>query len=183
MRSFWRKRSRRSARIAIKAQFFMYTFHSLKKLIIQTKYFFGYILRRGWATSLVGGLHKGRRSPSRDGLLDESSSISLTTTIVRAALIGKAKKKRSTRPQMPCSSPKKSKKRSTHPQMSCFPPKISVKQWRSKKFWKGCHYFHNFFNCPFIRQKYFEADWEARKALGGSGGHAPWEKILKIYML
>ena len=41
----------------------------------------------------------GKRSPSRAGLLDVLSLISSITTIVRAALIGKAKK-RSTRPQM-----------------------------------------------------------------------------------
>ena len=34
----------------------------------------------------------GRRSPFPAGLLDGSSSISSTTTVVRAALIGKAKK-------------------------------------------------------------------------------------------
>ena len=49
-------------------------------------------LRQGWATSLVDGPYVGRRSPSRAGLLDGSSSISSTTTIVRAALIRKAKK-------------------------------------------------------------------------------------------
>ena len=34
----------------------------------------------------------GRRSPSRAGLLNGSSSMSSTTTIVRVALIGKQKK-------------------------------------------------------------------------------------------
>ena len=50
-------------------------------------------LGQGWATSLVGGPYVGRRSPSRAGLLDGSSSISSTTTIVRVAVIGRAKKK------------------------------------------------------------------------------------------
>ena len=68
----------------------------------------------------------GRRSPSRAGLLDGSSSISSTNTIVRVAVIGRTKK------------------RFTRPQMSCFLPKISVKQWRSEKFQKGGHNFHNF---------------------------------------
>ena len=45
-----------------------------------------------WATSLVDGPYVGRRSPSRAGLLDGSSSISSTATIVRAALNGKAEK-------------------------------------------------------------------------------------------
>ena len=73
-----------------------------------------------------------RQSSSRAGLLNGSSSISSTTTIVRAALIGKQKK--FTHPQMSCFSTKKSKKRSTRLQMSCFVPKISVKQCRSEKF-------------------------------------------------
>ena len=68
----------------------------------------------------------GRRSPSRAGILDGSSSISSTTTIVRVAQTGRAKK------------------RSTRPQMSYFLPKISVKQWRSEKFQKGGHNFHTF---------------------------------------
>ena len=68
------------------------------------------LLKQGWATSSIGGPYVGRRSPSRARLLDGSSSISSTTTIVKAALIGSAKKS------------------STRPQMSCFPPKISVKQ-------------------------------------------------------
>ena len=50
------------------------------------------VLVQGWATSLVKGPYVGRRSPSRARLLDGLSSISLTTTIVKAALIGKTKK-------------------------------------------------------------------------------------------
>ena len=73
-------------------------------------------IAQGWATSSIGGPHVGKQNPSRARLLDGSSSISSTTTIVKAALIGSAKK------------------RSTRPQMSCFPPKISVKQRDSKKF-------------------------------------------------
>ena len=49
-------------------------------------------LEQGWATSLIGGPYDGRRSLSRAGLLDGSSSISSTTTIVRIALIGRANK-------------------------------------------------------------------------------------------
>ena len=49
-------------------------------------------LPQGWATSLFDGPYGERRSPFPAGLLDGSSSISLTTTIVRAALIGKTKK-------------------------------------------------------------------------------------------
>ena len=48
---------------------------------------------QGWATVLVSGPHAGRRSPSRAGLLDGSSSICSTTIIVRVALIGKQKKR------------------------------------------------------------------------------------------
>ena len=51
-----------------------------------------YPLDQGWATVLVSGPHVGRRSPSRAELLDGSSSICSTTTIVRVALIGKQKK-------------------------------------------------------------------------------------------
>ena len=50
------------------------------------------ILFQGWATFLVSGPFVGRRSPSRAGLLDGSSSIYSTTTIARIALIGKQKK-------------------------------------------------------------------------------------------
>ena len=56
---------------------------------------------------------------SRAESLHGSSSTFPTTTIVKVAVIGRAKK------------------RSTRPQMSCFLPKISVKQWRSEKFQKG----------------------------------------------
>ena len=42
---------------------------------------------------LVGGPYVGRRSPSRAGLLNGSSLISSTTTIVTVALTGRAKKK------------------------------------------------------------------------------------------
>ena len=49
-------------------------------------------LRLEWASSLVGGPYVGRQSPCRAGLLNGSSSISSTTTIVRVALIGKQKK-------------------------------------------------------------------------------------------
>ena len=88
---------------------------------------------QGWATSFVGGPYVGRRSPSQAGLLNGSSSISSTTTIVGVTLIGK-QKKRFTHPQMSCFSMKKSKKRSTRLQMSCFVPKILVKQGRNEKF-------------------------------------------------
>ena len=81
-------------------------------------------INQGWATFLVSGPYVGRRSPSRAGLLDGSSSICSTTTIVRVALIGKQKK-------------------GLHsPQMCYFLPKISVKQWRSEKFQNGGHNFH-----------------------------------------
>ena len=74
----------------------------------------------------------GRRSPSRAELLNGSSSISSTTTIVRVVLIGQ-QKKWFTHPQMSCFFTKKSKKRSIRLQMSCFVPIISVKQCRSEK--------------------------------------------------
>ena len=50
------------------------------------------VLKQGWATSLVDGPYVARRCPSRARLLDGSSSMSSTATIVRAALMGKAKK-------------------------------------------------------------------------------------------
>ena len=90
-------------------------------------------LPQRWATSLVDGPYGGRRSPFPAGLLDGSSSISSTTTVVKAALIGKAKKS----PHIlrcPVPHQKRAKKRSTRPQMSCFVPKISVEQWRSENF-------------------------------------------------
>ena len=59
------------------------------------------IIRQGWATFLVSGSYVGRRSPSRAGLLDGSSSIFSTTTIVRVAVIGREKKGLHT-PQMSC---------------------------------------------------------------------------------
>ena len=64
--------------------------------------------KRGWPTALVDGPFVVKRIPSRAGLLDESSSVSSATTIVRAALIRRVTK------------------RSTRPQLSCFPLKISV---------------------------------------------------------
>ena len=59
-------------------------------------------MRQGWATFLVSGPYVGRRSPSRAGLLDGLSSIFSTTTIVRVAVIGRAKKKGLHTPQMSC---------------------------------------------------------------------------------
>ena len=49
-------------------------------------------LNQGWATSLVGVPYVGRRSPSQAELLHGLSSKFSTTFIVRAALIGRAKK-------------------------------------------------------------------------------------------
>ena len=70
----------------------------VKKLInffnnVQSKAFEPLMLEEGWATSLVGGPYVGRRSPSQARLLNGSSSIFSTTTIVRFALIGKQTKK------------------------------------------------------------------------------------------
>ena len=62
-------------------------------------------IKQEWATFLVSGPYVGRQSPSRAGLLDRSSSICSTTTIVRVALIGKQKTGLDT-PQMSCFSPK-----------------------------------------------------------------------------
>ena len=59
------------------------------------------IIRQGWATFLVSGPYEGRRSPSRAGLLERSSSIFSTTTIVRVAVIEREKKGLPT-PQMSC---------------------------------------------------------------------------------
>ena len=75
----------------------------------------------------------GKQSPCRAGLLNGSSSISSTTTIVRVALIGKQKKGLHIL-RCPVFLRKRAKKRSTRLQMSCFVPKISVMQCRSEKF-------------------------------------------------
>ena len=100
------------------------------------------ILIQGWATFLVGGPYVGRRSPSRAGLLDGSSSICSTTIYYCQG-------------RSDCTA----KKKDLHtPHMSCFLPKISVKQWRSKKLQKGGHNFHIFFDVFFIQQNYFKAD-------------------------
>ena len=76
------------------------------------------------------------RSPSGAGLLDGSSSVSLTT-VVRVALLGRTKTK-STRPQMSCFSPKKKKKSKKNVlhvlRCSVFLPKLLEKQWRSENF-------------------------------------------------
>ena len=68
-----------------------------------------------------------RRSPSRAGLLDGSSSIFSTTTIIRVAVVGREKKKVYTLLRCPV-----------------FLSKISVKQWRREKLQKGGHNFHIF---------------------------------------
>ena len=65
----------------------------LQRLVCVVLRYTTVLLTQGWATVLVSGPHVGRRSPSRAGLLDGSSSICSTTIIVRVALIGKQKKK------------------------------------------------------------------------------------------
>ena len=84
-----------------------------------------HVLVKGWATFLVGGPCVGRRSFSWARLLDGSSSIFSTTTIVRVALIGRAKKNLHVF-RCPVFHRKKAKKRSTRPQnlrCSVFHPK------------------------------------------------------------
>ena len=62
-------------------------------LILSQEYqLFGSGLNQGWATSSIGWPYVGRRSPSRAELLNGSSSISSTTTIVRVAQIESKKK-------------------------------------------------------------------------------------------
>ena len=113
----------------------------------------------------------GRRSASWAGLLDGSSST--TTNIVMAALIGRAKK-RSTRPQIFCSSPKKSKKkRSTRPQMFCFSPKLSVKQWHSEKFQKGAIIFTFFFIVVSFGSTTLKLIEKQERLVGGPGACSP----------
>ena len=82
---------------------------------------------QGWATFLVSRLYVGRRSASWAGLLEGSSSIFSTTTIVRVTVIGREKKKVYTLLRCPV-----------------FLPKISVKQWGREKLQKGGHNFHIF---------------------------------------